>query len=121
MMDAGLKAKWIAALRSGKYTQTTKVMRDDIGFCCLGVLQDIIDPDGWEEKPSYCHPSSAHRGDGQPYIKSEYLSGFIIKNDQTLTIQKVLALMNDGDDYGSFKFEKHDFNQIADFIEENVK
>lgn len=40
-MDAQLKAKWIAALRSGKYQQTTHYLKDDDGFCCLGVLCDI--------------------------------------------------------------------------------
>jgi len=40
-MDANLKAKWIEALRSGKYKQTTHYLKDDQGFCCLGVLCDI--------------------------------------------------------------------------------
>ena len=42
-----LMQDWIAALRSGDYTQTGSHLRDETGFCCLGVLCDIINPDGW--------------------------------------------------------------------------
>lgn len=40
-MNKRIKTKWIAALRSGKYTQTRQVLRDAKGFCCLGVLCEI--------------------------------------------------------------------------------
>ncbi len=47
-MDAELKAKWIAALESGKYKKGTSCLRSTGDtFCCLGVLCDIIDPSGW--------------------------------------------------------------------------
>lgn len=37
-MDAKLKSKWAAALRSGKYRQTDSYLEHEGGFCCLGVL-----------------------------------------------------------------------------------
>lgn len=42
--------KW-AALRSGKYRQTKMRLRDGSTnkMCCLGVLCDVVDPDGWLE------------------------------------------------------------------------
>lgn len=40
-MNPKVKAKWLAALRSGEYKQTRDVLRDDDGFCCLGVLCDL--------------------------------------------------------------------------------
>lgn len=50
-MDAGLKAKWIAALRSGKYEQVRMALRRTgynaaDTYCCLGVLCVVagIDP-----------------------------------------------------------------------------
>ncbi len=50
-MDPELKAKWIAALRSGEYEQTTGQLHSGIGYCCLGVLHHVITgsvPDaGW--------------------------------------------------------------------------
>lgn len=47
-MHAELKAKWLEALRSGKYDQTTGQLRDGNCFCCLGVLCDVFNPNGWE-------------------------------------------------------------------------
>lgn len=41
-MDAELKAKWVAALRSGEYEQTTGALRKEGGYCCLGVLCDVV-------------------------------------------------------------------------------
>jgi hypothetical protein len=41
-MDAQLKAKWVKALRSGKYRQGKQVLLNEDGeersYCCLGVL-----------------------------------------------------------------------------------
>jgi hypothetical protein len=36
------RALWAKALESGKYAQTTHTLRDDTGFCCLGVACDIF-------------------------------------------------------------------------------
>ena len=32
---------WVKALRSGQYQQTKDVLRDDSGYCCLGVACDV--------------------------------------------------------------------------------
>ena len=41
-MNSEVKAKWLEALRSGKYRQSRYKLRSlDNGFCCLGVLCDI--------------------------------------------------------------------------------
>jgi hypothetical protein len=47
-MNKQIKAKWIRALRSGRYTQTTNTLRrinkathKAEGYCCLGVLSDL--------------------------------------------------------------------------------
>ena len=41
------RRKWVEALRSGEYRQTTGVLRDRDGFCCLGVLCDIAEKGTW--------------------------------------------------------------------------
>lgn len=41
-MDKELKAKWVAALRSGQYKQGTKALRIGDNYCCLGVLCDVV-------------------------------------------------------------------------------
>lgn len=39
-MNANAK-KWVKALKSGKFKRTTGTLRDEKGFCCLGVACEI--------------------------------------------------------------------------------
>lgn len=41
VMKPAIKAKWLDALNSGKYPKTVGVLKDDVGYCCLGVLCDL--------------------------------------------------------------------------------
>ena len=47
-MNPDVKAAWVAALRSGAYTQGTGMLRRDLGgkveHCCLGVLHEVMRP-----------------------------------------------------------------------------
>lgn len=105
-MDPTWKAKWLKALRSGKYSQTNGHLRDGNGHCCLGVAHDLLvngkaatwDDPTWSGK-------EAHRGDllGKQQLA---ILGF---TDDT---QKTLATLNDDD--GAT------FNEIADWIEANI-
>lgn len=45
-MDQEVKAKWVAALRSGEYPQGKGALNRDGKFCCLGVLCDVLVKDG---------------------------------------------------------------------------
>lgn len=58
-MPADLLANWLAALRSGKYEQGYGLLMDGEGrFCCLGVLQDVVDcVESYGSGKSYCLPS----------------------------------------------------------------
>jgi hypothetical protein len=51
-MNSEVKAKWIAALRSGEYQQGRLALRINNAYCCLGVLCDLYDKehntDHWE-------------------------------------------------------------------------
>lgn len=96
-MSPELKAKWVAALRSGEYKQGREVLRNGDQFCCLGVLCDIIglevldgvyDPMGYE---------AARKAIGQ-----HDLSQFWHRND------------------GAHGTAPHSFHEMADYIEANV-
>jgi len=54
-MDQVIKAKWKKALTSGDYEQTTQALKNEDGFCCLGVLCDVyIQEKGIDwEKPAF--------------------------------------------------------------------
>jgi hypothetical protein len=49
-MTAALKSQWLEAMRSGRYAHTKSRLRDQHGFCALGVLCDTLDPKGWREE-----------------------------------------------------------------------
>lgn len=38
--------KWVEALRSGKYNKTKKVLRNQEGYCCLGVACEVAIENG---------------------------------------------------------------------------
>ena len=61
-MRAEIKDKWVAALRSGEYVRTRETLRDDYGFCCLGVLCDLYieqSQNVTEEQRSYWNNANA--------------------------------------------------------------
>jgi hypothetical protein len=62
-MKPHIKKKWVSALRSGDFTQTTGTLRDvdaegNKSYCCLGVLCEIhrksTKKSGWNENDEYC-------------------------------------------------------------------
>lgn len=49
-MNQEIKAKWLEALRSGRYEQGTGRLRSIVDkYCCLGVLEDVVNPEGWSK------------------------------------------------------------------------
>lgn len=131
ILTSELKAKWIAALRSGKYTQTAARLRSPTGHCCLGVLCDVINPEGWEPLPdvdvnengeirSYDHPAAI--GTLQ-LLKEDIGLGVAMVVDSAMRevidsqlfdreyAQITLSRMNDRGD---------SFETIANWIEENI-
>ena len=118
-LPVALKRKWLAALRSGEYTQGRGFLARATGeeneageplheFCCLGVLCDIVDPNGW----SFCKPlsggvSSFSKWRGEATMPPHGLVDF----DAAL----LLADHNDG-----VSRSKWSFARIARWIEQNL-
>ncbi len=111
-MDAEIKRKWVEALRSGKYAQTKSHLRDHTGYCCLGVLCDIVAPSLWEEADEMDDYFDHLRANSFPHPDILRQAG--ITDDTDSDVQHPLwtaAHMND-DGYG--------FGTIADFIEASL-
>ncbi len=54
-MNPEIKTRWVTALRSGEYAQAKNALRNDKGFCCLGVLCDVYakaNNKQWEHSPT---------------------------------------------------------------------
>lgn len=106
MLTAELKAKWLAALRSGKYSQGVYLLHDqDGGYCPLGVLMDVSGLGEWETSWSR---SYSYRIPGSPYRLTNRIPCELVSHSRQLRI----AHMND--------LGRVSFADIADWIEENV-
>jgi hypothetical protein len=116
------KKLWLAALRSGKYGQTRGNLASPRlkKMCCLGVLCDIVDPEGWGDvvihKGSEGSRKRVRLYDGKTGIPSMAIwkKAMAPEKDGRVFIlaQGSLASMNDED--------KFSFAEIADWIEVNL-
>jgi hypothetical protein len=99
-MDKELKAKWVAALRSGEYEQGEGSLYEGGKFCCLGVLHKVLTGEAPSER----------LWDDACEMPEE------IRDQLDSEVQTKLAHMNDG----STGEVKHDFAEIADYIEAHL-
>jgi len=115
-MNPELKAKWIAALRSGDYRQgrgmLKSVYREDT-YCCLGVLCDVSGMGRWVHKDddglksTYYEYHSHCSGGRLPWGMGSDI-GLPAES------QELLISMNDTDEH------QKSFDEIADYIEKNL-
>lgn len=106
-MNAELKAKWTAALRSGEYKQTSGCLHDTARgtYCCLGVLCRVIG------KPCNTDPGISEQSyDAYPDVIKAAIGDTIRDTSKGFTGQ--LIYKNDG--------EGLSFPEIADWIDENI-
>lgn len=66
-MNEDVKAKWVAALRSGEFEQCKEALRVGDKFCCLGVLSELAVRDGVIEPGEALQETDwrASRGNGE--------------------------------------------------------
>lgn len=120
-MNKVVKAKWLKALRSGKYKQARYKLKDRNKFCCLGVLTDL-----WrhEIKPDW------DSGIDVPCISGEdtVLPGQVVEwaglseDDPQVRIKgkrTALSSLND-DGYEANDYRPCNFKHIADIIEKKL-
>lgn len=119
-MDADIKRKWVDALRSGKYKQARGKLKNRAGgFCCLGVLCDIV---GVKPEWVSTYKSGLHNTDAS-YNKSVH-GHYRFENEKnylpsrvseiakvSMADQKLLANKND---------TGASFNAIANYIERKM-
>ncbi len=106
--------KWVPALRSGQYRQTTGILREGNTFCCLGVACDISGLGRWSAAFRYV-VGGEQRSGGLPIAVREYLQ---ITLDSDLGIIPVLRDRNeDKVILAELNDNGFTFNQIADVIE----
>jgi len=93
---------WVKALRSGEYKQCSDRLHDGTGYCCLGVMIDVL-VDGYWERCNSCWIFD----NGSQYPSDRVRMELSISNYAI----KTLSCLND---------KGEEFNYIADFIELNM-
>lgn len=134
-MNSQIKQQWVAALRSGKYSQDTGVLRSTEGYCCLGVLCDLYAQEHNEQWDVHRYNSNLGESYNIPENEVSEINGsdeFLFGNElehlpDTVKIWAGLnspnpCVRSDGDDHGGHCLsEMNDngasFDFIADLIE----
>ncbi len=106
-MNKQLRDKWVAALRSGEYQQTTGELCSGDRYCCLGVLLAVSDID---DEMMEGHNTLDSRSQFRELRDECRLGSTSPVHGQTL--QSKLIDLNDD--------ERLPFPDIADWIEQNV-
>ena len=116
-MESQFKARYLEALRSGKYKQgdlsLRKVLFAPNGevtsncYCVLGVACDLVDPNGWAPYGSRSVGRFAHLGHSA--VPSDYVRKVMGVTEGEF---KTLTRLNDE--------RKWTFDEIALYIEENL-
>jgi hypothetical protein len=104
------KNAWIAALRSGEYTQGRGRLHSYVDgedrYCVLGVLANIIDPEGWQEELG--------EEDNDPSPGKVWGDTLVTLPDGILGTENLMKLVSYNDDLD------WTFEDMADFIEVSV-
>lgn len=105
-MDKKLKTKWVKALLSGRYKQTTGALQRGGRNCCLGVLCRVDPRVKRHEffKKTFVYKGVEQEGD----LSYQYLS------DIKLTRGQMFKLIDMNDD------KKKTFSEIAAWIKKNL-
>lgn len=116
-MDPQIRARWVAALRSGQYPQGQKYLRSGEDRCCLGVLSDLAVEAGVTTREERTAATGEQYCAYGPCCSFDYLpdevqcwAGLSTHNPQVMWRGEFssLAELNDGG---------QSFAQIADLIE----
>jgi len=114
-MDKKWKNKWITALKSGEYQQGRGALRTlEDKFCCLGVLCDLYGKEkgvNWELRKNKIKYIFLDESGTLPTIVKQETC---IKDGK----MSIVITLNDGNN-GDGEPPKS-FNEIADWIEENL-
>jgi hypothetical protein len=111
MMIKKMKARWVAALRSGDYKQAPSSLRNRGGYCCLGVFCDLHDSSQWRRMSLTTYSLYEYNiDDGHPTRAYPPPS---VRRKYRLTV-KAQAKLADMNDMGK------SFNEIADYIENEL-
>lgn len=107
-MNKEVKERWVTALRSGEYRQTKEKLRDDKGFCCLGVLCDLYSKEYW--KPFLGEDRFSFLGETGVLPEIVYIWASLNNKNPSANYISIAEINDNGDS----------FKEIADLIEKHL-
>lgn len=120
-MNPEVKARWVAALRSGEYKQTKGVLKKNGGHCCLGVLCDLYAREAG--LPNWGVASLSDAAEGKAFFAQQGDAGLPgarvviwsgLNPDANVRIKSTRQPLYDHNDNGAT------FAEIADAIEKQL-
>lgn len=137
-MNPEIKDRWLEKLESGEYDQTSGELRNDEGYCCLGVLCEVAVEDGVIERGEEVGYLTAYAGyysskSDVPFIENSTLPKEVVEwaglEDRNPTVPFSAGCDGDCDDYECMTDlelselndgEHLNFVEIATYIRENL-
>lgn len=77
-MKTEIKERWIQKLESDRYDQTTGELRNDDGFCCLGILCEVAVEDGILTRAEEVGYTAPDRNGGE-YVENSVLPRVVVE------------------------------------------
>ena len=119
-MNEERKDKLVYALRSGEYTQTHGCLRNDTGFCCLGVATDIYIRETGKNWVTITGSTERYGLDvGDPAILDVSTLAHEVKDWFGMKTQTGVIFDNDASTLSILNDSGYTFKEIAEVIEEN--
>ena len=123
-MNKKVKAKWLEALRSGEYKQTTSTLMNPTtnGYCCLGVLCDLYAKEvgGSFDSDGFFRDKKGNMGDGTP---PDDVIKWAEMRDENPSVSGKYSKMVDNEDnisIAELNDEGKRFKTIANIIEKEL-
>lgn len=120
------KDQFLDALRSGDYRQGHCALNESGHYCCLGVYCDLEAPDKWVSE-TYAHSYRSTFAGSASAIDDRYairqFGSMLGLNEDTpfeILFKVMTHLIHRNDGCGDFEGRKHSFNEIADWIENDL-
>lgn len=109
-MRKGKLIIWLDALRSGDYTQTRGALRNDFGYCSLGILCDLSKLSSWDKDIYETHKYS-YLGQVN-YLPIQVGDWAEMNKKEISAVSYFLMALND---------QKVDFIKLAEHLEKKYK
>lgn len=114
-MNQEIKKQWVEALRSGNYKQDKGHLRTKFGFCCLGVLCDILKDKlktEWSVDGTFCFKGCS------TILPTSVMELTQLHSENPKVEGETLADFNDGNE--NRMVSPKTFPEIADLIEKHL-